>query len=184
MFLRAHVAPVTAEKLENLLRVFGDTTRGFVGVYQTVQKPQHGLHSRLCPYAWSSGSNMAAVWLQRFPLWCGCEGIVCEEKLLQQATGMHHWLKGSSTPFSQTKYMGLPSVVLHYTQTFTSHRSNLLPGKIWKDFLNTWQAFMWVDGNFASWACSNIGRQYSRSCPCSRARLAVNSWLCICWTNT
>lgn len=68
MFLGARAAAPVAEKLVNLLRVFGDTARGFVGVYQAVQKPQHGLHSRLCPYAWSSGSNMAAVWLQRFPL--------------------------------------------------------------------------------------------------------------------
>lgn len=27
-----------------------------------------------------SGSNMAAVWLQRLPLWCGCEGIFLQGK--------------------------------------------------------------------------------------------------------
>lgn len=43
---------VIAEKLENLLGVSGATTKGFVGVYRAVQKPQRGLKASVCPYIW------------------------------------------------------------------------------------------------------------------------------------
>lgn len=42
-----------------------------------------------------SGSNMAAVLLQGFPLWCCCEGIYCKKKLLKQATTVHQYAKTS-----------------------------------------------------------------------------------------
>lgn len=35
-----------------------------------------------------SGSNMAAVWLQGAPLWCGCEGTYCRKKLVKQANNI------------------------------------------------------------------------------------------------
>lgn len=55
---------VIAEKLQNLLGVSGATTKGFVGVYRAVQKPQCGLKARVCPYVWlewvQHGSCLAA----------------------------------------------------------------------------------------------------------------------------
>lgn len=64
MFLGGRVEIVIAEKLENLLGVSGATTKGFVGVYRAVQKPQHGPKARVCPYVWlewvQRGSCLAA----------------------------------------------------------------------------------------------------------------------------
>lgn len=52
MVHRDRVEIVIAEKLKNLLGVSGATTKGFVGVYHAVQKPQCGPKASVCSYIW------------------------------------------------------------------------------------------------------------------------------------
>lgn len=81
-------------KLENLLWFFGGYNKSICGCLSSCPKSHSVDWKPVSVLMFGlSGSNMAAVWLQGFPLWCGCEGTCCEKKLVKRPTNTHQYAK-------------------------------------------------------------------------------------------
>lgn len=139
MFLEGHVEIVIAEKLENLLGVFGGlATKAFVGVYRAVQKPYHGLKARI--WAW-----VAPTWQLS-----GCRDVhydlvvgecTAKEKLVKQATTVHQCANTSCLPslgcmkfaFFKVRLFGLntPTGLYYSCPSFDI--------KLWQITMGAWQ---------------------------------------------